>query len=286
MAENQAKPTGNEKTPDNNAVGHNNEYNALSLRRSYLRERCADEIGIYMHLTTCVAENLNAEYMVCLGQFECQVFSLKVDLARWQRRLALLQSALNHGVKPDLMAIEEQLDREFGEYLGKIEENEKSIQEAAAHESLIHLDDSAAINIRTKYINAVKRLHPDLNPDLPESAKALWHKIQSAYTDKDWSTLTFLLGLVDDVIGGKREISGAPGGLEDLRREIAGLEERLDSLRMRNEALVAKEPFIWRDLFHDKGEVKRRREKLDEEIKRLASKIAEYEKLWNERRAA
>lgn len=286
MAENKAKPAGGEKNPDNNAVGRNNEYNALSLRRSYLRERCADEIGSYMHLSTCVAENLRTEYMVRLGQFECRVFSLNIELARWQRRFTLLQIALNRGEKPDFMAIETQLDKEFGAYLEKIEENDKRIRDAAAHASMERMPEADAITLRTDYINAVKRLHPDLNPGLSESATALWHKIQSAYSEKDWPALGFLLGLVDDVLGGRHEISGAPGGLEELRREIAGLEERLDALRMRTEMLTAEEPFIWRDLLRDRGEVSLRRTKLDEKIRQLTSKIAEYETRWNGRRAA
>lgn len=285
MATDKGKSTGNGETP-NDEVGFNGECNALSLRRSYLREQCADEIGEYMHLKTCVAENLKTDYMLRLGQFECKAFCLKIELARWQRRFTLYQVALNHGEKPDLMAIEAKLDKEFEEFVSKIKENEQAVEDAAGHASMERMDESQSLAIRVEYINAVKRLHPDLNPDLPESAKALWHRIQSAYKSKDWPELSFLVGLVDDVLGGKRDIADVPGGLEGLRKEIAVLVDRLDSLKRRTEILNATEPFIWRKLLRDNDEVARRRELLEKEIDQLTKKVSEYAERWNERKVA
>ena len=123
--------------------------------------------------------------MLKIGQYEYQVFQLRIDAARWQRRFTLRQRALNRGETPDFMSIEKELDDEFAGYLEKIKEHVRTIQESARHAAMEKLGEEESNAIRINYLNAAKRLHPDINPDLPEAAIELWNKIQSAYKDGD-----------------------------------------------------------------------------------------------------
>ena len=100
-----------------NELGMNEEWTKAKMREGYLREKCAEEVEEYMHLTTCVGPNLKTQYMLCIGQLEYRVFQLKTDVARWQRRFTLRQQALNRGETPNLVQIEAQLDEEFQDYL-------------------------------------------------------------------------------------------------------------------------------------------------------------------------
>ena len=51
-----------------NELGLNEEWVKTKMREGYLREKCAEEVEEYMHLTTTVGPNLKADYMLRIGQ--------------------------------------------------------------------------------------------------------------------------------------------------------------------------------------------------------------------------
>jgi len=263
-----------------NEVGINNEWNALRLKAAYLREKCAEEVELYMHLTTCEGPNLKADYMLRLGQFEHRVFQLKTEVSRWQRRFTLKQCALNQGKKPDLVAIELELDSEFAAYIQQIKEHLRTLQEASKQAASEKLSLEETNAIRMNYLGAVKRLHPDINPDLSAEAVELWHKIQSAYTEGNWKELEFLVGIVDDVLKGKSTVPKSVGSMEELSKRIEQLKAKYEALQERRKKLEQEEPFIWRKLLQNDEDVAKRRAELE-----LEDIAAEYERLWNEKGA-
>ncbi len=269
---------------DMNEVGTNNEWNALQMREAYLRERCAEEVELYMHLTGCEGPNLKSDYMLRIGQFEYKVFQLRMDAARWQRRFTLRQRALNRGETPDLMSIEKELDAEFADYLEKIKEHLRTVQDAGRHASMKKLSEEETNEIRVNYLKAVKRLHPDINPNLPETAIELWNKIQAAYKDRDWKELAFLTGIVDEVLHGVDTSLVCTGSMDELVKRTTRLRQRYDALLEKRRETESKEPFVWRELLHDDGEVARRRAELDRQIQSLNAAIDEYEDRWNDKR--
>lgn len=269
---------------DMDEVGTNNEWNALQMREAYLRERCAEEVELYMHLTGCEGPNLKSDYMLRIGQFEYKVFQLRMDAARWQRRFTLRQRALNRGETPDLVSIEKELDAEFADYLEKVKEHLRTIQEAGRHASLKKLSEKETNAIRANYLTAAKRLHPDINPDLPEAAIELWNKIQAAYKDGDWKELAFLTGIVDEVLHGVDASFACAGTMQELLRRTNRLRQKYDALLEKRRETESQEPFVWRELLHDNGEVARRRAELDRQIKSLSAAIEEYEDRWNDKR--
>ena len=269
-----------------NEIGMNEEWAQSKMREGYLREKCAEEVEEYMHLTTCVGPNLKADYMLRIGQLEHRVFQLKTDVARWQRRFTLRQQALNRGETPNLVQIEAQLDAEFEEYLRKVKEHLEAEKAAAQHASMEKLSEEETTAIRVNYLKAVKRLHPDINPDLPEGAAALWNKIQDAYANGDWKELELLVGLVDDVVGGAASVPEGGNSLEALKKSIERLEKRLAELKERRKALEKKEPFIWREFLHDSEEVALRQSVLNKKIAELEEVVSEYESLWNAKEVA
>ena len=281
-----AKPKRNRKGEGMGEVGMNNEWANAKMREGYLREKCAGEVEEYMHLTTCVGPNLKTQYMLCIGQLEHRVFQLKTDIARWQRRFTLRQQSLNRGETPDLVRIEAQLDEEFKEYLRKVKEHLEAMKAAAQHASMARLSEKETAAIRLNYLKAAKRLHPDINPDLPESARELWHKIHDAYANGDWKELEFLVGMVDDVVSGAVETPEGEDALEALKKSIARLEKRLAELQERRIDLEKQEPFIWRKFLEDSEAVAMRQAVLDKKIAELEEVVLEYESLWNAKEVA
>jgi len=269
-----------------NELGMNGEWAKAKMREGYLREKCAEEVEEYMHLTTTVGPNLKADYMLRIGQLEYRVFELKTDVARWQRRFTLRQQALNRGETPNLVQIEAQLDAEFEEYLRQVKEYLEVVKAAAQHASMERLSEAETSAIRVNYLKAVKRLHPDINPDLPAGAAELWHKIQAAYACGDWKELEFLVGMVDDVVGGAASVPDGGDALGELKKSVARLEKRLAEMKERRQALEKQEPFIWRDFLSDDEEVALRQAVLNKKIAELEEVVSEYEALWKAKEVA
>lgn len=269
-----------------NELGMNEEWTKAKMREGYLREKCAEEVEEYMHLTTCVGPNLKAEYMLRIGQLEYRVFQLKTDVARWQRRFTLRQQALNRGETPNLVQIEAQLDEEFQDYLRQVREHLAAIKAAAQHASMSRLSDEETSAIRVNYLKAVKRLHPDINPGLPKGAAELWNKIQEAYANGDWKELEFLVAMVDDVLGGAAAVPEDGDALEALKKSISRLEMRLAELQEQRKNLEQQEPFVWKDFLGDEEEVALRQAVLNKKIAELEEVISEYESLWSAKEVA
>lgn len=265
----------------NDDIVVNPEWRMLKMRVEYLRGRCADAVEEYMHTINAVGPNLRSSYMVNIGQYECRLFQLKIEIRRWKRRFELRQQALNRGEKPDYIAIEDVLDREFEGYARQIQERYESLKNAALNYAQGALSDEETTAIRVEYLNAVKKLHPDINPSLPEVAKDLWNKIQRAYDDNNWTELKFLCAMIGSVASGAK-VCASGNGIDELKAEVARLEDRLEEVSLRQNKLLGEEPYVWRALLEDDDEVRVRREALKKLIESADEKISMYEIKWGE----
>ncbi len=134
--------------------------------------------------------------------------------------------------------------------------------------------------IRCEYLKAVKKLHPDLNPDLPEAAVSLWNQIQQAYSEKDWRKLKFLVDLVDEVVAGLESFDATPEGLEKLLLACAKLEEKGREVSRQITELKAEKPFAYMVLLEDAELLKQRQDELNGKIAELEDVIKNYERMW------
>ena len=258
----------------NNGIVVNPEWRMLKMRVEYLRSKCADTVEVYMHTINIIGPNLKSLYMVNIGQYECRIFQLKIEIRRWRRRFELRQQALNRGEKPDYVAIEDILEREFEDYVRQIRERHEAMKRAALNMTQELLSDEDTTAIRMEYLNAVKKLHPDINPSLPEAAKELWNKIQRAYDDKNWTELKFLSAMINDVLGGAQTWTGG-NSIDELRLEVARLEDRLKEVSLRLNTLWGEEPYVWKDLFENDDEVMARQNALKRLIGSAEEKVAD-----------
>lgn len=263
-----------------NEVGFSQEFAKLQMQHAYLKEECANALELYTRLVEVEGPNIKARYMVLVGQYEHQVFELKAEIARWKRRFTLRQAALNRGEKPDLLAIEVELDKEFAEYLQTVRQHIEEIKEASLLYHSEKLTDEESTALRHAYLNAVKKLHPDLNPNLPQAAVELWNQIQGAYENKDWTQVRFLSGLVDNVVSGKSDFEVTANGLEALKEAIAALQKRCREIADKTTQTKASVPFTYEVLLEDEDLVRARQEQLNAQIEALNGCIKEYEELW------
>lgn len=264
-----------------NEVGFNDEYKALKLRHAALREQVANQIEMYTHLVEVVGPNMKAQYMMLVGQLEHRAYELRTEVNRWKRRFALRQQYLNRGETPDFMGIEAELDKEFAQYLAEIKKHIEEIKEASLKFHAGKLSEKEAADLRCAYLDAVKKLHPDINPDLPQSAIDLWNQIQKAYSEQDWDNVKFLASLVEGVVSGDVDFESSPDGMAALKESCERLEAKSHEIARETERVKSTVPFTYGVLLDDKDLLAERQGQLNAQIAALEECVKEYEELWN-----
>ena len=264
-----------------NEVGLNNEQAMLQLRYGALKERVANQIEMLNMLVKTKGPNIKARYMMFIGRLEYKVYELKVELNRWRRRLALRQSALNRGETPDLGAIEATLKLEFAKFMMEIRRRAKEVKEDARRFSAEKLSDEENSAMRLAYLDAVKRLHPDLNPDLPKAAQDLWNEIQAAYAANDWQAVRLLAALVDGITSGAVDFASAPDAITAMQEACRSLEAKSRELMSETDRIQKSVPFTYKALLDDEDAVKERQDDLKMDIAELKAKIKKCEEAWN-----
>ena len=263
-------------------VGFNEKFTKLRMEYDYLKEESANLIELYNNLVTVVGPNLETQYMVVVGMLEYRVFELTVAMRRWQRRFTLRQAAINRGEKPDFVSIENELDREFEEFKRKIEDGRERSEKAADEWRRDKMSDHDMTEIRALYLNAVKRLHPDLNPALSDGAKELWGRILEAYKGNQWADLRFLVGLIEGVVEGGETFPNSPDGIAGLESGCERLRGVCRDVRLRTAEVKEKKPYSYQSFLLNPDEVKQRQDALREQIAEIEGRIAEYEQTWEE----
>lgn len=268
-------------TEKGNEVGFSGEFSRLQIQHGLLKERCADAIERLTNMVEVKGPNLKASYMMHVGQYECMVYELQIAVKRWQRRLALVQAAVNAGEEPDLMAIEAKLNEEFAEFIEKVKANVQEIREASCLFHSGFLSEEDVTEVRAAYLDAVKKLHPDLNPDLPPAAADLWNQIQKAYAEQDWGQVRFLAGIVDGVVYGTVTFEASENGLEELRKACESLRRKTAEIETKIAELKLEKPYCYIALLEDEALLAEKQQGLKDTIKKLKARIKTYEEIWN-----
>ena len=261
--------------------GLKDEFEKLRLRHKVLKEQVADQIELYTHLVDTVGPNIESQYMMLVGQLEYKAMALELEVKRWKRRFTLRQMYINRGEKPDPVAIENLLVQEFSEWREKLVALSEKLGGAKLQFDLVKMSDADTNTIRCDYLKAVKKLHPDLNPNLSDAAKSLWNQIQRTYADKNWRQLKFLVSLVDEVVSGNADFAATPDGLEELRTACKFLEAKGREVAKEIADLKATVPFTYEVLLEDPDLLGRKRDELEKKIEELENAVAKYERMWN-----
>ena len=264
-----------------NEAGYNREFENLRLRHEALKERVANQIEMYAYLVDTEGPNIEAQYMMLVGQLEYKVMRLDMEVRRWKRRFALRQTYFNRGEKPDPVAIEALLDKEFADWQEEIGGFVAKLEGSKLQFDAAKMSDADTNAIRCEYLKAVKKLHPDLNKHLAEAAKSLWNQIQKAYAAKSWRQLKFLVSLVDEVVAGTSDFAATPDGLAELCEACAQLEAKWREVAGQIAALKATVPFTYAVLLEDPLLLERKQDSLNKKIAELKAAIGKYERTWN-----
>lgn len=159
----------------------------------------------------------------------------------------------------------------------KLEETARRIQEA--EERLKHLlSPEEDRELKKLYYALVKRLHPDVNPNVTEDQRRLWMRAQSAYEDGDLSELRALALLAE------KSVPIPPSkSLDNLRRDQRVLSGQFNTMLAKVDKIESQPPFTLRRQLEDESWLARRRQEIDRQTGLLRQQGEALKTHWEKR---
>ena len=240
-----------------------------------LREEFASLLTEAEHLIHTVKPNLLALYQTKIGEWELRLLQAQFKVARLRRQIELAQAYINRGEQPDLAVIECTIETEFLAWINRLEEAARRLQDAETRlKNLLSPEDDR--ELKKLYYAIVKRLHPDVNPNLTADQRRLWLRAQAAYEHGDLPELRALALLVE------RNAPIPPAkSLENLRRDQKILEEQITTALATVERIESRPPFTLEHQLDDESWLVTRRKQIDEQTVTLRQQGDALKSHWD-----
>lgn len=133
---------------------------------------------------------LRQRYMDAFAAEEEPVLAAELEVTLLRKKLTLIQAAVNRREKPDLKAIEAELEAERQKLLGELEAGDSTLMPIAV------LDKKDEEELRSIYRKLIDDFHPTLNGGLSDTQKKLYDQAAEAYRLKDLEALK----LIDEML--------------------------------------------------------------------------------------
>lgn len=238
----------------------------LKARNAQLREVLTELLAQRDDLLQHQAVHLKNSYTLALGGLEYKILEVNTRVRRLERQIELARQALNRRQKPDWQEIEERLEGELAQYQELLKEKIKELEKALDFtKRAVPLSDEEALELKKLYRQLVRRLHPDLNPNLSPAQQALFRRILEAYSQGDLLSLRLLSQLSDEGL----EDQAHSSSLDELEREHERLEEERQELAQQIAKILGRFPFTVAQLLEDPAQLQKRRQELQEQLDSL-----------------
>ncbi|HFI0632777.1 TPA: J domain-containing protein [Streptococcus suis] len=214
--------------------------------------------------------SIETAYLLRFGSLEYKVIEAEYKWRRLRRKLQFLISARNRQEKIEEEQIEEWLDREFQEYLDRLDDKLKEMNEALDWSKRELLTKEESKLLKKLYRKIVKLLHPDLNPNLSDAQRDLFFKAVEAYEEGNIAKLEFIYTMIENQ--GEMKVSGL-----SLLQEKQRLENILIELQSSIEAIKDSYPYNLKTLLADEDACIEREQKLERQLESLVNEIRRCE---------
>jgi hypothetical protein len=177
----------------------NPEYEKLLASVYELEDELAGLVHERDKLLFHICPKIKTEYMLKIGKLEYAIFDYQCKTLRIKRKIELIQSFINRGEPYNILDIEKQLDREYLDFTGYLLDKQKEIDNArmyAAAEFRILTEEESA-ELKQLYIQIVRRLHPDINPDSTEEQHSQFVDAVNAYENADLLEMRIIFLLME-----------------------------------------------------------------------------------------
>ncbi len=242
------------------------EFIELQEQLQKLRTELIKLIADRDHLLNVVKPNLEARYYAVIGKEQYRLFLLRNDVLRLRRKIELIRASLNRGEEPDPELIEEQLDKELQQWIEELQDLARKIEWAEYRSRLPRLSVEEARELRRLFRELVRKLHPDLNEELPENHKYLWERVLSAYRNGDLEELQTLSLLVSER---KEDLPPEPSTMEQLAADIKKMGQKIEKVLEDLAKIQEQFPFSLRDKLDDAQWVAEQQKDLERQIEEM-----------------
>ena len=248
-------------------------------------EKLSDEYSSllldYAQMTGTLKKNLETEYMMKIGRKEYELYSLNVSILQIRRKIAIHQAAVNDGSSISEEEIEQIIAKEFAEYKGVLEEHQKAIQKAEEHFGTPKMTDKEHEKLLKLYKGLVKKLHPDIHPNLPPAAANLLKSVIDAYKSADLAELELLNDMANDILKGKDVDLEIHNSFELMQKQIENLKQKILDLKIKIKTLEEKPPFCYKKLLYDSSAVLAKRKELEQQIDEYKSGLSQLQEFYD-----
>lgn len=202
--------------------------------------------------------SLRQEILFVLGDLQLELYRTKVEIIRLKKEISWIIQRRNSGSVIDPEEMQTEIEKQMTEYRNQISQlteavsNVKNRKEIPAEE---------VREIRLLYRKLVRKIHPDLHPELaghPEFSD-LWEQIQSAYLANSRELLEELSVLV-------LKLSGDEADLPQL-----DLEEKIDRIQDEIDLLERNPVFESRKWLSSEEGIRKEKDVLENELKEQES---------------
>lgn len=251
----------------------NPEYEILKTEIEKLHKDLTALIMEKDELLYHICPNIESDYMLKIGILEYKAFEFQCKILRIKRKTELIQQKFNRQEVVVISLIEEQLNKEYAEYEAKLKEKLDSINNAVAIAELGVLSDRDTKELKRIYRKIVRRLHPDMNPNLTESEQKLFLNAVAAYKNGDLKMLKSLEILIDEASDDIEDYSP----IEILKNKKETLKNYIDSLVKNIEKIKNSFPYNQKVFLMNDKRIEEKKRELNEIIKQYKEMYKHYE---------
>lgn len=219
------------------------------------------------------SRRIESAYLRRFGALELKIYEAYCACLREKRRASMIRASVNRREEVDLPAVEAALDRELSGYRETLREKMDQISRVLeSGGSGSHLNAAGRDELKKLYRKAVKALHPDLHPEASERERKLLQKAMEAYRFGDLQGMRAVCEAADAA-----DMSEAENSLEALQAEVKRLRRSVRALNAELEELKKAYPYNLRGFLEDPRLGEERKTALEEKLRSLRERKAEYE---------
>lgn len=225
-----------------------------------------------------ICKDLQMEYMLKIGTLEYKVYEFECKILRIKRKIELIQMRFNRQEVVNIIEIEIKLNVEFEEYQERLNQKLDEINEALERNNLGTLSADETQEIRKLYRQIVKRLHPDMNPNVSDRERELFTKAVDAYKSGDLETLRSISLLVTEISDNEETTDS----MNDLKSKIEKMKKLITGVLNEIERIKQSFPYNQKELLADPARVEERRNEILHILEEYKEIYAFYEKKLND----
>ena len=251
-------------------------YKTNSVERlSEIRQRIVDTLLEIDNVKLQVNPRILAEYAKTIGYLENDLYKWQLMSRRCKRKFALVQASVNRLEPVSMSEINDTLDDEFAEWeaqLAVMVSDQLQILETLTGSQ--PLSPSEARELKALHKKLIKRLHPDIHPNLPEDAHRFFLIAQSAYENGDVDTLRAVDTATEDY---EEDVDETVYSEDDAELELVMAEAQLNIACEQLDVLKRSHPYILLNFIRDPIALMQRKSELESEIERHKGVAKAYE---------